>query len=106
MNKQEFLKELEKALSGLPREDIAERLSFYGEMIDDMVEEGKTEEQAVADIGSAADIAKQIVTDTPITTIVKERIKAPRALRVREIILIVLGFPLWFLSFCLQHILE
>ena len=50
MNKTEFLNELKDGLSGLPREDVEERLSFYGEMIDDRVEEGMTEEEAVAGI--------------------------------------------------------
>ena len=33
MNKQEFLTELRKGLSGLPQNDIEERLAFYGEML-------------------------------------------------------------------------
>ncbi len=33
MNKQEFLTDLRKALSGLPQDDIEERIAFYGEMI-------------------------------------------------------------------------
>ena len=36
MNKQEFLMKLRKALSGLPKDDIDERLTFYSEMIDTM----------------------------------------------------------------------
>ena len=38
-----FLDELRKGLSGLPEEDIQERLSFYSEMIDDGMEEGLSE---------------------------------------------------------------
>jgi uncharacterized membrane protein len=48
MGKQEFLTRLGKALSGLPREDIEERLNFYSEMIEDRMEEGLSEEEAVA----------------------------------------------------------
>ena len=33
--KREFLKDLRKRLSGLPRRDADERVSFYGELIDD-----------------------------------------------------------------------
>lgn len=47
MNKQEFLVKLRKGLSGLPKEDIEERLTFYSEMIDDRMEEGLSEEEAV-----------------------------------------------------------
>ncbi|MBR5538496.1 MAG: hypothetical protein IKU61_01205 [Clostridia bacterium] len=58
MNKQEFLEELRKGLSGLPKEDVRERLNFYGEIIDDRIEEGLTEEEAVfgAFVGSSVGI--------------------------------------------------
>ena len=44
MNKQQYLSRLEKALSGLPADDLRERLAFYGESIDDRMEEGLSEE--------------------------------------------------------------
>ena len=34
MNKQEFLAQLRKGLTGLPKDDIDERLTFYSEMIE------------------------------------------------------------------------
>ncbi|MBQ7565830.1 MAG: DUF1700 domain-containing protein [Oscillospiraceae bacterium] len=95
MNKQEFLDRLRQALSGLPQEDIDERLSFYGEMIDDRVEDGLTEQEATAEIGSAEDVAAQIVADTPLTKIVRERVRPKRRLRVWEIVLLALGSPIW-----------
>lgn len=95
MNKQEFLAELRKGLSGLPHEDIEERLSFYGEMIDDRIEEGLSEEEAVAEIGTVDDIVAQILADTPLTRLVKEKVKPNRALKAWEIVLIVLGSPIW-----------
>ena len=96
MNKQEFLAELQNALCGLPQKDMEERLSFYGEMIDDRMEEGLTEEAAVAGVGSIEEIVSQTVADIPLTRLVKEKIKPKRTLRGWEIVLIVLGFPLWF----------
>ena len=60
MTKQEFLSRLREGLSGLPEDDIAERLTFYGEMIDDRIEDGLSEEEAVAEVGSVDDIAAQI----------------------------------------------
>ena len=54
MNKETFLSELKKGLSGLPADDVNERLAFYGEMIDDRVEESMSEEEAVAGIGTVA----------------------------------------------------
>ena len=96
MNKQEFLSELRKGLTGLPPEDIEERSLFYSEMIDDITEEGKTEEEAVESIGPVSDIVSQTVSDVPLSKIVKERIKPKRTIRAWEIILLILGFPIWF----------
>lgn len=95
MSKQDFLENLRKGLSGLPREDIEERLMFYSEMIDDRMEEGLPEEDAVSEIGSADEIISQTISDTSITKIAKERIKSKRRLRVWETVLLVLGSPIW-----------
>ena len=75
MNKQEFLAELRKRLSGLPQADIEERIVFYSEMIDDRTEEGSTEEEAVSAIGFVDDVVSQIFSETPLTKLVKEKVK-------------------------------
>lgn len=95
MNKQEFLARLREGLSGLPREDIEERLTFYSEMIEDRMEEGLSEEEAVFEIGTVEELVSQTVADTPLAKIAKERIKPKRRLKAWEIILIVLGSPIW-----------
>lgn len=95
MNKQEFLEKLRKRLSGLPQEDINERLTFYGEMIDDRIEDGLSETEAVEQIGSIDNIAEQVIADTPVTKIAKEKIKTARRLSAGEIVLLVLGSPIW-----------
>lgn len=95
MNKQAFLDALRQGLSGFPQADIDERLSFYSEMIDDRTEDGLTEEEAVAQIGPVADIIAQTLAETPLTRLVREKVKPRRAFRVWEIVLLVLGSPLW-----------
>ena len=96
MNKQEFLKELEAALHGMPKEDVAERIGFYSEIIDDKIEEGLSEEEAVNGIGSADEIAAQILADIPLSRLAKEKIKSKkRRLTALEIVLLVLGAPIW-----------
>ena len=95
MNKQEFLAQLRRGLRGLPREDVEERLTFYGEMIDDRVEDGLSEAEAVAEIGNVKDIVSQILSDTPITRLVKEKIRPKSPIRPWVIVLLILGFPLW-----------
>ncbi len=96
MNKQEFLARLREGLSGLPEDDIAERLTFYAEMIDDRVEDGLSEQAAVAEIGPVDAVVSQIIADTPLPAIVRRRVDPGRRLRAWEIVLLVLGFPLWF----------
>ena len=73
MDKKEFLHKLQKGLSGLPKDDIQERLNFYSEMIDDSVEEGLTEEDAISRIGSVlrVKINTQKVDDNPANTAMK-----------------------------------
>lgn len=95
MNKQEFLSELRKRLSGLPKYDVDERLGFYSEMIDDRIEEGLSEEDAVSEIGSVDEVASQIVSDIPLSKLVKEKIKGKRRPYGWEIAFLAIGSPIW-----------
>ena len=96
MTKNEFLEELRSKLVGLPKEDVDERISFYEESINDRMDEGMSEEEAVADIGTVDEVITQIAKDTPLLSIVKHKMKPKRKIRGWEIALIAIGFPLWF----------
>lgn len=95
MRKQEFLSALKMKLSGLPKQDIEERLNFYSEMIDDRMEDGRTEEEAVSEIGSVNEIAAQIIAEIPPYKLAKEKTKQKRRLKAWEIVLLALGSPIW-----------
>ena len=95
MTKQEFLTQLREKLSGLPQEDIDERTAFYGEMLDDRIEDGLSEEEAVNEIGNVDDIVSQILADTPLTKIVKEKLKTKNRLKTWQIVLLAVGSPVW-----------
>jgi uncharacterized membrane protein len=95
MNKQEFLFVLRENLQGLPQSDIEERLTFYQEIIEDRIEEGFSETEAVEAVGSVEKIVAQIVADTPFTKIAKERINPKKHLKLWEILLLAVGSPLW-----------
>jgi len=95
MNKQEFVTELKSKLGGLPTQDVEERIDFYLEMIDDRIEDGCTEEEAIEEIGSVDEIAAQVIADIPLTRIAKERIKPKKRISAWEIVLLVLGSPIW-----------
>ena len=99
MTKQEFLRQLEAELSGLPEGDIDEQLRFYSEMIDDRMEDGLTEEESVRQIGDPHEIAQRIISETPISRLVKEKVKNRAPLGTLAIVLLVLGFPLWATNF-------
>ena len=90
MNKQDFLAALRGLLNDLPAEDIRRSLDFYAEMIDDHMEEGMTEEDAVAAVGSAEQIAGQIRGDAGAAPR-----KPKRKVKPWSLALILLGLPLW-----------
>ena len=96
MTQMEFLMELHEKLSGFSEEEIEERLAFYNEMIADRMEEGLSEEEAVAAIGSVDEIVSQIIADTSLAKLVKAKMKPKKKHSAGIIILLVLGFPLWF----------
>ena len=95
MNKQEFLLQLGKGLSGLPKDEIDGYLTFYSEMIDDRMEDGIPEETAVSEIGSVTELVSQIIADIPLGRLVKEKLAPKKKLKAWEIILLALGSPIW-----------
>ncbi len=98
MNKQEFLDQLRSKLKGLPQEDIEERVSFYREMIEDHVEDGATEEEAVSSIGPVDEVVNTIMSEIPLSKLVKNRAKTrqKKSMPAWAIVLLILGFPVWF----------
>ena len=97
MNKLDFLLLLHDKLTPLPADEVEEGLSFYSEMIEDRIEEGMTEEEAVASLGSVDEIVTQILADIPLSKIVKEKIRSNKRLSTTEIVLLAVGFPIWLL---------
>ncbi len=95
MTKKEFFNELESRLQGLPKSEIDERINFYDEMIQDMMEEGKTEEEAIQSFGGVDEVVLSIAGKTKMTSLVKERIRPKKRISAFGIVLIILGFPIW-----------
>ena len=96
MNKLDFLFALEKKLQPLPDQERKQALEYYFEIIDDRMDCGMTEDEAVAACGDVDEIAEQIILDTPMTKLVKQKNKSRRRMHTWEIVLLVLGFPVWF----------
>ncbi len=65
MKKFEFLYKLQQGLAPMSPTDRMERCAFYEELIDDMLEDGYTEEAAVERLGDPAALAEVILRDEP-----------------------------------------
>ena len=92
MNKKEFLNNLRKKLSHLPKDEVEERINFYSEMIDDQLEEGIPEEEIISSINLKEEFnfnesSKESNNNDFIT-------KAKNS--IAKNILIILGSPVWF----------
>ena len=85
MTKQEFLAQLRESMVNIPQEEREERLTFYEEMINDRMEEGLLEEDAVS----------QISTDITFSKTEEEKVTVKRKHKSWETVTIVVGSPLW-----------
>jgi len=95
MNRAEFLYALREKLSGLPSEELEERLSFYAEAIDDRMEDGYLEDAAVAEIGTPEEIAAQIISEIPLSRLVREKVGAKKQRRTWQTVLLAVGAVVW-----------
>lgn len=95
MTKLMLLLSLHDKLSNLPDEEVEERLKFYSEMIEDRMEEGLSEEEAVAAVGTVDEIVAQIEADLSVAEPTNKKHKTNRRLKVWEIVLLVIGSPIW-----------
>ena len=95
MKKNEFLAELQERLAGLSEADLNRSMDYYTEMIDDRMEDGLSEEEAVNAVGTPGEIAGEILGEMSLTKLVKARVKPRRKMAAWEIVLLVLGSPLW-----------
>lgn len=98
MNKAEFLHTLDQRLTSLAESDRTRSVNYFAEIIDDRVEEGMSEEEAVAELESIDDIVERILSE-------KEDAEGEQAAQVSQkarrfplwltILLLVLGSPVW-----------
>ena len=95
MTKADFLQLLERALSQLSEEERRANLEYYSELLDDMLEEGMTEAEATAKLGSPAAIAESILQEMPLSKLVSTRMKPKSGWTPLAIILAVVGSPVW-----------
>jgi uncharacterized membrane protein len=92
MTKKEFLSRLRRRLRRLPTAELRERIGFYSEIIDDKIEEGLSEAEAVAEAGNIDEIADQISEDIADAS---DGGKQRREVSAWQIVLLIVGSPVW-----------
>ena len=95
MSKADFLRLLERALAQLSEEERQKNLEYYSELLDDMMEEGMTEAEATARLGSPSQIAQSILQEMPLGKLVSTRMKPRSGWTPLAIVLAVVGSPIW-----------
>ena len=95
MTKDEFISCLSQRLSGLTVTERNDRLRFYSEMIDDRMEEGMSEEEAVSAVGSIDAIVAQILAEASVNSRTEASGNPGRRIPWGIILLLVLGSPVW-----------
>jgi uncharacterized membrane protein len=94
MTKTEFLNILSKRLEVFGEAEKENWLKYYNEIIDDRIEDGQPEEEAVASLGDIDAIINDVLAQTPITKLAKAKLNR-KTMRGWEIALLICGFPLW-----------
>lgn len=95
MNKENFLHQLRIRLSQLPEDEIVKRLDYYSEIIDDMTEDGISEEEAVRSFGDIDEVALGIMQEVPLPTLMKTKMKPKKGWTTAAVVLAVIGSPVW-----------
>lgn len=101
MTKQEYLDKLRNRLEAVHCVNINSMLDYYEEMINDRIEDGMSEEEAVADMETPEKIIEQVVEDMPMPAVVSAKVKSSRSEASQKglswlwITLAIVGFPIW-----------
>ena len=96
--KQIFIHQLKKKLANLPEKERKKSLAFYSEMIDDAMEDGMSEAEAVKSLGDVNDIARDILSEAPFSSIVKgetQKLKNKCKNSPAFTVLLIVGSPVW-----------
>lgn len=90
MTKNEFIEKLKKELQNESYQTVCQTITYYEEMIDDLVEDGYSEKEAVSKLGHLKDIVANVHGQEFI-----EIKKMKKSTSITMIVLLILGFPLW-----------
>lgn len=91
MNKKNFLEQLEQKLERISKKEMQEALSFYRELIEDAIEDGKKESEIIEELGNIDAIVQKIVEDSSHKKEASDSIKNRKMSAERMILMIVLS---------------
>ena len=94
MNKEEFLNRLREALKGLPAAETEKSALYYAEILDDRMEDGMSEVEAVASLGAPEEVAENLKLELPLGTLVRSKMSGS-GMGAGTVALLVLGSPVW-----------
>lgn len=101
LNKAEFLDDLKCKLSSLPKEEREKTVNYYTEMIDDRIESGMGEEEAVAQMESTQTIAERLIPEESKNKTTSEKVFDfidkffTKHGYLVVLAILILSFPLW-----------
>lgn len=88
MTKKEYIKKLRRALFRFDEADKKKTIDYYSEMIDDAMEDGKSEAQAVSEMDDVEAVIEKLSAEN--------EIKPRQKMSKWVIAFLIIGFPLWF----------
>ena len=95
MNKEMFFDQLKERLKGIPQKELQQAMDYYNELIEDKIEEGIMEEEAIDSLGEIDSIVNEILSSVSIPKLVKEKFSPKRKLKNWEIVLLTLTSIIW-----------
>lgn len=98
MNKKDFLRQLADDIKVLPVTEKDGLITYYTEILEDRIEDGMSEEEAVSSLGNAKDIVDQILAEHGTQKITEAKVKKGG----RRTLILALTSPIWsflFLSY-------
>jgi uncharacterized membrane protein len=95
MKKPEFISMLSDKLAVLPKAEIDKSVDYFSEIIDDRVEDGMSEDEAVGSLESIDVIIEKIMYETSLPVLMRSRMTPKRPLTTLNIVIIIVGCPIW-----------
>lgn len=98
MNKREFLEKLDDLLHEIKESERAKTILYYDEMISDKIDDGFSEEEAVASLDDVSEIAAALLAELPLATLIQSKVKQSHensSNKTLWVILAICGFPIW-----------